>query len=302
MSTYNSFITSQSVSSAGSFNLQVSGLNPEVAYRRFFLRISGAITRGASAAAHQPEEISELITKVNYTPKGSKIDINVSGYSLDILSRARYSTRKNASITAASESIDHWLEVPLTPTVPNDRAARPAGEYLENSVLQFTIATTLGEDDITAFEGSVELWAQGDNASPGIDPSVAGVCIQDIADFNGNNLTHRDGELALLLLARRDDYTSVDCRASGSVVYQQATALSLDIADYEHQQFQATQSERTTNGDPLLVAVPSVAGEENYTRLFDIRNAKDVRGVVNFTFSGRTASNAYPYIYESLRG
>lgn len=301
MSTYNSFITSQSVSAAGAYNLQVSGLNLENAYRRFFLRLKGTITRGASAAGHQPEEISEMLTKVNYSPVGTKIDINVSGYSLDVLSRARYSTRKNEYITDADTALDHWIEVPLTPTVPNDRPVRPKGEYLENSVLQFTIATTLGTDDITAFEGAVELWAQGDSMSPGANPNNAGVVIQDVADFNGNNLTHRDGELALLLLQRRDDFTVVDARANGGVVYQQATPLSLDMADYEHQQYQAFQTERLSNGDPLLVEVPHTDAAENFTRLFDIRNAKDVRGIVNFTFSGRTASNAYPYIYESLR-
>lgn len=301
MSTYNSFISSTSVSSAGTYTLQVSGLNPDNAYRRYFLRLKGTIGRGVSAAIHQPEEVSELISRVNYAPKGTKIDINCSGFLLDVLSRARYETRKNAIIEAATTEIDHWVEIPLTPSVPNDRPVRPGGEYLENTVMQVTVATTLGTDDVTSFDGSLELWAQGDDASPGFDPKVGGIVVQDVADFNGNNLTHRDGELALLLLQLRSDFTEVNCRANGGFVYQQGTPISLDLADYEHQQYQANQTDRTGNGDPLLIAVPNSAGNENFTRLFDIRNAKGTSGVINFTFSGRNASTAYPYVYESFR-
>lgn len=301
MSTYNSFITSRPVSSAGAYSLQVTGLQPETAYRRFFLRILGTITRGASPTVLQPEEVSQLCDRVTYSPKGSKIDINVSGWNLDVLSRARYETRKNAIIGDAGTEVDHWIEIPLTPCVPNDRPARPAGQFLENSVIQVNMVTTLGEDDVTAFNGSIELWAQGDSASVGADPAVGGVVVQDVADFNGSNLTHRDGNLALMLLQRRDDFTNVQCRSNGEFVYQQATPLSLDLADYEHQQYQPNETARETAGDPMLVSVPNTAGSENFTRLFDVRNAKDVKGMINFTFNGRTASETYAYVYESFR-
>ena len=296
---YNSFVSSTSASSLGTHTLQVSGLDANTAYRRFFIRLNGSITRGAEAAVTEPETVSELVSRVTYAPTGTKIDVNCSGYRLDVVSRARYSTRKNRALEAATETLDHWIELPLTPVLAKDRGIRPAGQYLENSVIKVTLAAVGA--NITAFDGAVELWAQGDDATVGMDPANGGVVIQDVEDFNGSNLTMRDGDLSLLLLERRDDFTDVNARAGGMFVYQQATALSLDVADYEHQQFQATQTERLNAGDPLLVSVPASGDAKNYTRLFDIRNDKSVQGVVNFTFSGRTASNAYPYVYVSFR-
>ena len=336
--------SSIAVAGPGTFTLSVQGLDPNLALSKLVLRVRNLTTTYTNPCANDfimpPEIMAQFVNRVTYQGNpGDKILVDITGRDLNLIGRARYSTRYGASPVAVGAAIPPatdstiYVDIPLTPAWPlDDRAFRPMAGDLDGSTVQFTLGTNNGLADLlpgwTITGANVELWAVGDYASPGQNPTVGGIYLQSFADFNGNVLSLERVDPSLVILRRRNllplenvPFASVDMRNQGRFVYSSNTSLDLDYQGFEFTYQYQPQDQKTAGlfqapmgaiqedvrslaGNPYNRNVPvatigqpaDIVQSEDQTVIFDIRNHKSVAGNCSWVFNGINHAQPFPYV------
>jgi len=278
--------------------------------KALFFRLRINLTRGGAALLWEPEATASIVRSIRASYNGHQI--NISGNTIHLIEKVRAAQRisGNYDLQAADTSYEMWLPLRFDPIGAPDEVEvfRPLTDDVNGMSIEVTLGNPFAAADVATID-SVQIELLAHWSSKGGERKVpGGLILQEYTNFSGNVLTIRDYKVSLLLLANREAYpggtnwSSVDGRSQGRLLYQNCFSTDLDVLDYEFNQAVPSTDATTPAypGDPSIVRHPVVdaagaGATQDYTKLFDARTFKGAERPYGFTFNQRVATSM-PYI------